>query len=490
VKSTNLSTWDPLPAGENQFPLEYMKQQGILILKNNENQIVLGLTEDKLLTRLQLENYFHGREVVFFSLDRREFSIFLANRFSVNCEGGKIGKGRDVNIEKLEGDAPVINLVNSLIMEALKEGASDIHIEAFPTVVPVRFRIDGMLKQARTIPREHFEALSSRIKIMANLNIMERRLPQDGRISVRTGGESVDMRVSVVPIAGMGESIALRLLNRSGGIKSLEEMGFLPDQLKLIRRLSAHPHGLILITGPTGSGKTTTLNGILREINSPSKKIITIEDPIEFLIDGIDQIQTNTEIGLTFSILLRRVLRQDPNIIMVGEIRDGETAELAVRAALTGHLVLSTLHTNDSLSTPVRLNNMGVKPFLLAAVLKGVMAQRLVRRLCPHCRRERVLEPGERTLWLGLNIKPPEKLWEPAGCDLCGGEGYRGRTVLAELFQTGPETQELISRERGSKELEGLLLSRGWKTLLNNSLDRVVRGETTLSEVKEAVYLP
>lgn len=266
-------------------------------------------------------------------------------------------------------------------------------------------------------------------------------------------------------------------------------MGFLPNQLALIRRLSAHPHGLILVTGPTGSGKTTTLNGILREIYSPEKKIITIEDPIEFLIDGIDQIQINTDIGLTFSALLRRVLRQDPNVIMVGEIRDRETAELAVRAALTGHLVLSTLHTNDSLSAPVRLNDMNVEPYLLAAVLKGVLAQRLVRRLCPCCRHKRAPEQEETALWQSLNLTAPHSLWDAPGCEKCHGSGYIGRTLIAELFPVTPDIQELISRRAKIGEMEDHLVSRGWESLLTNGIERVVRGETTLSEVEGAVYL-
>lgn len=486
VKS--LSDWEPIPQGEEQFPIDYIRTQEALILKNEGSKLTLGVTKKDALIQRQIQNHMPDKTLRFVLIDSREFSIFLANSFSVGEKGSEAANKEGMNLEKLEGDAPIINLVNSIIMEALKQAASDIHIEAFPREVMVRFRVDGVLRKVRTIPREHFNSLSSRIKIMANLNIMERRLPQDGRITVKTGDESVDLRISIVPIAGEGESIVLRLLNRSAGMVNLEDMGFEKEQLDILRHLIKHPHGLVLVTGPTGSGKTTTLNGLLREMRSVEKKIITIEDPIEYLIEGIDQIQTHPDIGLTFSSLLRRVLRQDPNIVMIGEIRDGETAELALRAALTGHLVLSTLHTNDAISAITRLKDMGVEPFLLAAVLKGALAQRLVRRLCPACKKPRPIESGEKNLWKALNLPIPTQLYEPVGCDLCGEIGFKGRTALGEIYQTDPILEELISSGEGTQNLTAHLKSQGMESLYHQGLKRVSDGETTLQEVEGAVY--
>jgi type II secretory ATPase GspE/PulE/Tfp pilus assembly ATPase PilB-like protein len=483
-----LKEWLPLPE-EGQFSLDYIKQQGAILLKSDENKYTIGISAESHLLKTQLKNYLPSKKLKFVPIDSRELSIYLADKFSVNEEGGSHQKGDTLDIEKLEGDAPMINLVNSLIMEALNQRASDIHIEAFSREVVVRVRIDGVLKKVRSIPREHFNALSSRIKIMANLNIMERRLPQDGRISVETGGESVDLRVSIVPIAREGESIVLRLLNRSDNQKTLEEMGFEKDQTEQIRKLMKNPHGLILVTGPTGSGKTTTLNSLLKEMASEEKKIITIEDPIEFVIDGIDQIQTNADIGLNFSAILKRVLRQDPNIVMVGEIRDAETAELAVRAALTGHLVLSTLHTNDAISVIPRLSDMGVEPYLLSSVLKGALAQRLVRQLCPHCKKSAPIESSEKRIYQAYHLTPPEQLYEPAGCEICGKTGFMGRKAVGELVVSTPELEGMISHNKSATELKDYLRQRDFQSLIIKGLNYASRGDTTLKEVEGAVYL-
>ncbi|MDC7224658.1 MAG: GspE/PulE family protein [Spirochaetales bacterium] len=485
---TSLKEWFPLPE-EEQFSPDYIKQQGTVVLKVEGLHYTLGITADSQLLKTRLKNHLPGKKLTFLPIDSRELSIFLADKYSVGEGAALSDRGETLDIEKLEGDAPMINLVNSLILEALNLRASDIHIEAFSQEVAVRFRIDGVLKKIRSVPREHFNALSSRIKIMANLNIMERRLPQDGRISVETGGESVDLRVSIVPIAREGESIVLRLLNRSGSQKNLEDMGFSGDQIGQLRRLIKNPHGLILVTGPTGSGKTTTLNGLLREMASEEKKIITIEDPIEFVIDGIDQIQTNADIGLTFSTLLRRVLRQDPNIIMVGEIRDSETAELAVRAALTGHLVLSTLHTNDAVSAIPRLTDMGVEPYLLASVLKGVLAQRLVRRLCPSCKETAPVQASEKKVYESYGLTPPGFLYHPKGCEECSETGFTGRKALGELLMLTPELEGMISRGCDASELKETLEKGGYDSLIIQGLNYAAAGETTLREVEGAVYL-
>lgn len=484
----SLQDWFPLPK-ENQFPLDFIKEQGALILRADEDRLTIGITRDEPLLRLRLENFLPDKSLIFQSVDSRELSIYLANSLSVRNGSGSQGLSNELNLEKLEGDAPLINLVNGIILDALRQGASDIHIEALTKEVSVRFRLDGVLKKVRTISREFFNGISSRIKIMANLNIMERRLPQDGRISVETEGETVDLRVSIVPVSRDGESVVLRLLNSNRGLMNLEEMGFRPEHVTSLRNLIKHPHGLILVTGPTGSGKTTTLSGILRELVSLEKKIITIEDPVEFQIEGINQIQTHVDIGLTFSSLLRRVLRQDPNIIMVGEIRDEETAELAVRAALTGHLVLSTLHTNDALSTIPRLTDMGVKPYLLAAVLKGTLAQRLVRILCDECKISRPIEVGEKAIWSSQQLREPERLWDLVGCDKCGGTGYQGRSAIGELLLMDADLEEHVSRGGGMSELLKLMETRQFKTLLYNGLQLVSEGRTVLAEVEGAVFM-
>lgn len=484
------SRWQPLPEGKEQLPLDYIRKKGALILNRTDQSITIGLCNDNKLMRLELESHFPDSNIDFTVIDQQELSIHLAN--SLSDSGANYSESNtksELNLEDLEGDAPIINRVNSIIMDAMRQKTSDIHMEAFSKEVVIRFRIDGVLKLHSTLPREQFNALSSRIKIMANLNIMERRLPQDGRISVQMNQQQVDLRVSIVPIAREGESIVMRMLNRSKGLLSLDQMGFSENLKKSLRKMVCHPHGLILVTGPTGSGKTTTLNSILKEIQSDEKKIITIEDPIEFVIPGIDQIQTNRDIGLDFSTLLRRVLRQDPNIIMVGEIRDKETAELAVRAALTGHLVLSTLHTNDSPSVIPRLLDMGVEPYLLAAVIKGAMAQRLVRRLCDYCKKEEELDSVTSSIWQAQSLKAPASMCLPQGCDHCSGLGYQGRLALGEIFLSSKELEEAVSRGDSARDLETILQEQGMQSILEDGLEKVSLGFTSLSEVEGAVFL-
>lgn len=488
---TSLNAWKPLPEGVKQLPLDFIKARGALILRHDGPRLVLGLLSQDPWDRRHLLGLFPERQIKFEPLDSREFSIYLADLHSKGeaSRGGGTGEDltdRSTDLQRLEGDAPVVNLVNSIIMEALKERASDIHLEAFPREVTVRYRVDGVLRPARRLGREQFNPLSSRIKIMANLNIMERRLPQDGRITANVGGESMDLRVSVVPTVSEGESIVLRILNRSPGVRSLDDMGFSREQLILLRRFSRHPHGLILVTGPTGSGKTTTLNGLLSEMASPEKKIITIEDPVEYRMEGIDQIQTNRDIGLTFSALLRRVLRQDPNVIMVGEIRDRETADLAVRAALTGHLVLSSLHTNNAAGAVTRLRDMGVEPFLLAAVLRGIQAQRLVRRLCPECRRKKSPDRREGALLARLGMAG-KTIYDPVGCDLCGGSGYLGRTAAAEVIPIDQNLEEMISRGESTGRFLSELEARQIPSLLHRGAQLALDGITTLGEVEGAM---
>ncbi|MEA5115033.1 MAG: type II secretion system ATPase GspE [Geobacteraceae bacterium] len=373
-------------------------------------------------------------------------------------------------------EAPVIRLLNSILFQAVKERASDIHIEPYEREVEVRFRIDGILYKVLSPPKVVQEAIISRVKIMAGLNIAEKRLPQDGRIRVIVTGRDVDIRVSIIPTF-FGERVVLRLLDKKKGLISLEDMGLSPVGVKAIERLLGRNSGIILVTGPTGSGKSTTLYAALNRLNSPDKNIITIEDPIEYQLKGVGQIQVNTKIDLTFANGLRSILRQDPDIIMVGEIRDAETAEIAIQASLTGHLVLSTLHTNDSPTAVTRLIDMGIEPFLVASSLSAVLAQRLVRVICPHCREE--YRPDR--AYPGITLPPV--LYRGRGCDACFGLGTLGRTGIYELLLVDPQICSMIIRRAPSGEIKEYALAKGMKTLREDGLDKVAAGITTIEEV-------
>jgi type II secretory ATPase GspE/PulE/Tfp pilus assembly ATPase PilB-like protein len=487
-KLVTLAEFMPLPEGDSQYPLEYMDTNSVVKLREDAEEVLVGVCEPENAPLLRSLKNFHGKPVRFFRIDRAELFAYLGRRLSAleTQQPRRIGENDErILLDRLANDAPIVNLVNSLMIEAIRMGASDIHIESFAEGTRVRYRIDGVLRTVSRIEKEKFPAVASRIKIMANLNIMERRLPQDGRISVHMGGGTFDVRVSIVPIAA-GESIVLRLFNTSGSPLGLAELGIDAECQMLIRKMVAVPHGLVLATGPTGSGKTTTLNAVLREIASETVKVVTIEDPVEYLIDGIGQIQTHERIGLTFESLLRRVLRQDPDVIMVGEIRDSPTAELSVRSALTGHLVLSTLHTNDAISVIPRLRNMGVEPYLLAAVLRGAMAQRLVRRICPSCAKPRKPLRDEREL-LKRHGLSATRLVHGSGCDACRGTGFKGRAAIVEAFPADETVEEMILKgERGSA-IASYLCSKGFTTMLCRGLQMAVQGMTTVAEVESAV---
>jgi general secretion pathway protein E len=389
----------------------------------------------------------------------------------------------DVNhLKDLASEGPVIRLVNLLIARAVEGRASDIHIEPFAEEVKIRYRIDGVLHQVESTPRRLEAAIVSRIKIMAKLNIAERRLPQDGRIRMNIGGREVDIRVSTVPIVH-GESVVMRLLDTEQMVVDLGRFGFAPSTLAAFRRLITKPNGIVLVTGPTGSGKTTTLYGALSLINTPDKKIVTVEDPVEYQIEGVSQIQVKTAIGLNFAGTLRHIVRQDPDVIMIGEIRDLETAEIAIQSALTGHLVFSTLHTNDAPSTITRLLDMGVENYLLGSTVRGILAQRLVRVVCPSCR-ERT-DPSElnREELAALGIPPGAVLYHERGCEECSFTGYRGRTGIFELLVVDETIRKAILREPDESSLRNTARTKGMETLLEDGIKKVMAGVTTLSEV-------
>jgi len=379
--------------------------------------------------------------------------------------------------------APAIKLVNKILFHAVHSRASDIHIEPYEQEVKIRFRVDGVLRNILSLPKIQVSPILSRLKVMANLNIAEHRLPQDGQSRVSIGDEVVDIRVSVIPTAG-GERIVLRLLDKGRGELKLEEIGFGPDLLKTFRRLIGVSHGIVLITGPTGSGKTTTLYGALNELNSQERNILTVEDPVEYQLPGIGQMQVHPKIDLTFASCLRHILRQDPDIIMVGEIRDRETAEIAIQASLTGHLVLSTLHTNDAASAFTRLIDMGIEPYLISSTVVGVMAQRLVRVICPSCKQP--YAPQEGTV-SGSELEKLAtgivRLHKGAGCEKCLESGYMGRTGIFELLLVDDPIRDLIVRRQASHLIKEAAVTRGMTTLRNDGLKRALAGITTLEEV-------
>ncbi len=387
----------------------------------------------------------------------------------------------EVDLEKEAGESPVIRYVNYIIQNAVKEGASDIHIEPAEKKLKVRFRIDGELFEMMNPPGSMSAAITSRLKIMANLDISERRVPQDGRIRCTVQGRKLDLRMSTLP-CGYGEKTVLRILDTKSINVELENLGFDEDTYHIWKKQIDAPHGIVLVTGPTGSGKTTTLYASLRQIDKNTMNVSTVEDPIEYHLDGITQTQTHEKIGMTFALALRALLRQDPDVIMLGEIRDHETAHIAVQAALTGHLVLSTLHTNDAPSSITRLVNIGLEPFLVGAAVNGVLAQRLIRRLCVHCKAEEAPSDDMRE-YLELQGMPTDKMWVSKGCDKCRQTGYSGRVGIYELLVVDDQLRDIIARNPNVAEFRRLCMERGMVSLRQDGMRKVQRGLTTVQEV-------
>ena len=399
---------------------------------------------------------------------------------------GEIDLNENLQVEDLidtSDEAPIIRFVNSLVTRAYRQRASDIHIEPFETELVVRYRVDGILYVVERPPLRALPNIVSRLKIMANLDIAEKRLPQDGRFSVRIAGKQADIRVSTLPTA-FGERVVLRLLDKSGGLLTLEDIGIDPTLMPQMRKMIRKSYGIFLVTGPTGSGKTTTLYSALSEINSREQNIITVEDPIEYQLGGVGQIQVNPKIDLTFAQGLRSILRQDPDVIMVGEIRDGETAKIAVQAALTGHLVFSTLHTNDSAGALARLVEMGVEPFLVASSLVGVLAQRLVRTICPHCRVSYHPEAGLlKELCEGAPLPESATFYRGRGCSHCMQVGYLGRTGLYELLEVNDPIRRLVTTNADAATIRQQALRQQMRTLRQDGLAKVLAGHTTVEEI-------
>ena len=399
-------------------------------------------------------------------------------RYSVDEDIGAMTK---IDVNEMGEEASIVKFVNQIIAEADRQGATDIHIEPQETELRIRYRIDGMLHKVDVPPQLNRlkSAIISRIKVMANLDIAEKRLPMDGRIGIRIAGQDIDIRVSTMP-AAYGESISLRLLAKSGNFVKMDDLGFNERDYAVVSKIIHRPNGIFLVTGPTGSGKSTSLYSFLSEVNKIDVRIMTAEDPIEYHMAGINQVQMQSEIGMTFARALRAFLRQDPDIIMVGEIRDRETAEIAINASLTGHMVFSTLHTNDAAGAFPRLIDMGVEPFLIASAVAGVMGQRLCRRLCPQCKKEVPLDMKYYSL-----DTPPEKntVFEPAGCDVCTRTGYKGRRALFEVLEVDEDIEGAIVRRENATQIRNLSLSKGMKTLREDGWAKVFAGVTSVKEI-------
>jgi len=489
------------------YSLEFMKTKRVIKLEETENQVKVAIVdENDNDTITYIESIHIPKKVVFNSISQADFVVLIGETTNFNVmpeqaigettnsnetpEQVKKNEEEKYNLDTIKPDSPVDDIVKSIFVMAISLDASDIHIEAQSDDIQIRYRIDGVLQISRQIKKSIFSSVSSLIKIRAKLNPMEQRLPQDGRMTVIAEGEDIDLRVSIIPTTN-GESIVLRIFNKSAKLLKLNELGFDTNALERIQADVEQPNGLILLTGPTGSGKTTTLHALLETLPVNELKIITIEDPVEQLIPGINQVQINEEINLSFDGMLRRVLRQDPNVIMVGEIRDAVTAELALRSALTGHLILSTLHTNDSVSVIARLENMGLEPYLIATVLRCVVAQRLVRKVCTNCAiqntvPQRILERMEK---YKIDAGDTMLVSNPDGCEFCRKTGYRGRTVISEILQIDPEITEMIIQRKTASDIIRHAETAGMRSMAADALQKLANGVTTLYEIEREVML-
>lgn len=462
----------------------------LAVVDGNRLQVAMAVPQDEFARRgLELASGLSVEPVISTETEisshlQRLYSEAAARLSEDDAEYSDIADEEFVeHLRDLATEAPVIRLVNKIIFDAIELKASDIHVEPAEAETAIRYRVDGILRKSDAQPPNLGGAIVSRIKLLAHLNIAERRLPQDGRIRLRVKGHEIDLRISTVPTVH-GESLVIRILDRDSVRFTLSGMGFSEKNLQIFESLLSRPHGILLVTGPTGSGKTTTLYAALSELDSERLKILTVEDPVEYQLPGISQIQVHTQIDLTFARALRSILRQDPDIIMIGEMRDTETAQVAVQASLTGHLVLSTLHTNNAASAIVRLEDMGVERYLITSTVTGVLAQRLVRTLCPHCKEQTELS-AENWLQLGLNkfSSTPKPIYRAVGCAQCNDLGYQGRAAVHELFVLDSKMHQAILDGADAVRLHEIARERGMLTLYEDGLRHVFEGRTTLDEV-------
>lgn len=472
-----------------RVPAEVAREQGLVPLLEKGGKLVVAIDDPHKRILADQLRFMLGIEVLCALAAPKALARALQKHYG---EASEAVVARSLRAETSEegGDAPIVRLVTRTFQDAIEARASDIHIEPGRATVRVRFRVDGLLRDVAEHPLHLHAPLISRLKIMASMDIAERRKPQDGRIGLTIEGRSIDVRCSILP-ASHGESIVMRLLDRTRSLISLRELGFDDEDYRWFRRAIKRPNGIVLVTGPTGSGKTTTLYAALSELNRPDVKIITAEDPVEYHIKGLNQVQVNPKIGLSFARILKAMLRAAPNIILVGEIRDVETAEIAIQAALTGHLVFSTLHTNDAASALTRLVDIGVKPFLVSASVQAVIAQRLVRRLCRDCAEEYSPTAGEiAALGIAANVAAGRKFKRPKGCRACEGTGYRGRVALFEMLEMDHTIRELTFRGESLDVIRTTAAGSGMlRTLLADGARKVLRHDTSTTEVMRVVRL-
>jgi type IV pilus assembly protein PilB len=504
VPPINLSRISIVPEVADLLPREIALNHKVIPVSRLENKLflamadplnVLAVDDVKRITKLEVSTLIASEKAIADKLNSHDANkagsmediILDAQKKSGDEEVETVKEAsEDVNIDQLAAageEAPVIKLANLILVQAIKDRASDIHIEPFEKGLRLRYRIDGVLADATPPPKQMQLALASRFKIMSSLDIAERRLPQDGRMRVRVGGKDYDLRVSIMPTVH-GEKIVLRVLDKTNLSASLDKLGLDPETFRQFKVAVDAPHGLILVTGPTGSGKTTTLYSALNELNSPIFNIVTVEDPVEFQIPGINQVPTKKEIGLTFANALRSILRQDPDIIMIGEIRDTETAEIAIEAALTGHQVLSTMHCNDAAGAIARLDDMGIAPFLISSSVILSCAQRLMRRICSHCKEPvTYTQKMHEDLNIDASLFDGITLYRGRGCDRCKNSGYAGRMAIIEAMTVSDEIRKLIISRSNSRELSKIAIGQGMRTLRMAALDRARDGVSTLEQV-------
>ncbi len=485
-----------MPFIMEEIPARFIRENKIIPLELKDGILKVAMADPTDRGVIDTLSVTTSADVMPFSCDDKVLSDYIAKFFTKDTqdvdsilddmgeEGPQFLDDDDENVGHLKdmaSEAPVIKLVNLFFTRAIENRASDIHIEPFKEELKVRYRIDGVLHDVESIPKKLQAAIISRIKIMAKLNIAERRLPQDGRIRARISEKDIDLRVSTIPVLH-GESVVMRILDKESIVIDLARMGFYPDTLATLDHLIQRPNGIILVTGPTGSGKTTTLYGALDKINTPDKKIITVEDPVEYQLAGVNQIQVKPQIGLTFPSVLRHIVRQDPDIIMIGEIRDLETAEIAIQSALTGHLVFSTLHTNDAPSALTRLIDLGVGAFLLSSTVRGILAQRLVRAICPACKQVDPVSVNDENL-AALGLTKDTVFYKGKGCDKCANTGYYGRSGIFELLVVNDELQQLIIKQADVTKITEAARRNGMKALIEDGGRKIAAGVTTISEI-------
>jgi general secretion pathway protein E len=475
-----------------QFSRRFLREMAIFPCQNEASAMVVAVADPSDSASIKAATLVLGAELLIRIASFEDIATALDQRLDaetdVSLEGGEVAPEREDDIDSLRdlaSGAPVVRAVNHLFETAAELRASDIHIEPFRTGLVVRMRIDGLLRAMPTPSGAPPQAVISRIKILAGLNIAERRLPQDGAARVRIGRSEIDMRIAIMPTQH-GESAVIRLLSKDRGLLAIERLGFARNDERKLRQLLTLPHGMIVVTGPTGSGKTTTLATVLSILNEPIRKILTVEDPVEYEIPGINQTQTRASIGLTFAAALRAFVRQDPDVIMVGEVRDAETAHIAIHAALTGHLVLTTLHTESAAAAIPRLLDLGVEAFLLRSTLRAVMAQRLVRLLCERCKTSRALSAADLAAdprYAMLQLRVGEVIYEPGGCERCGGTGYRGRCGVFEIMEMTEEVRKLVEADSDWGSIDQVARREGMTTMIEDGLGKCRNGTTSMAEL-------